>query len=73
MGTIFEELIRKFAESSNETSGEHFTPKEVIRLMVNLLFLNDEEALIFMFQCNKVPSRPPGGTIHAPVWENLKK
>lgn len=41
MGQMFEELIRKFAELSNETAGEHFTPREVIRLMVNLLFIND--------------------------------
>jgi len=45
MGSIFEELIRKFAELSNETAGEHFTPREVIRLMVNLLFIEDDEAL----------------------------
>jgi type I restriction enzyme M protein len=45
MGSIFEELIRKFAELSNETAGEHFTPREVIRLMVNLLFLEDDDAL----------------------------
>ncbi len=45
MGMIFEELIRKFAELTNETSGEHFTPKEVICLMVNLLLVNDQEAL----------------------------
>jgi len=45
MGHIFEELIRKFAELSNETAGEHFTPREVIRLMVNLLFISDEDAL----------------------------
>jgi type I restriction enzyme M protein len=38
MGLIFEELIRKFAEASNETAGEHFTPREVVRLMVSLLF-----------------------------------
>ncbi|MEK7813732.1 MAG: class I SAM-dependent DNA methyltransferase [Candidatus Desantisbacteria bacterium] len=37
MGTIFEELIRRFSEQSNETAGEHFTPREVIRLMVRLL------------------------------------
>jgi len=37
MGTVFEELIRKFSEQSNETAGEHFTPREVIRLMVRLL------------------------------------
>jgi type I restriction enzyme M protein len=45
MGLVFEELIRKFAELSNETAGEHFTPREVIRLMVNLIFLEDDEAL----------------------------
>jgi type I restriction enzyme M protein len=45
MGLVFEELIRKFAELSNETAGEHFTPREVIRLMVNLLFAEDDEAL----------------------------
>jgi type I restriction enzyme M protein len=45
MGLVFEELIRKFAELSNETAGEHFTPREVIRLMVNLLFIEDNEAL----------------------------
>ncbi|MGY4858263.1 type I restriction-modification system subunit M [Cryobacterium sp. AP23] len=38
MGLIFEELIRRFAESSNETAGEHFTPREVVRLIVSLLF-----------------------------------
>jgi type I restriction enzyme M protein len=45
MGTVFEELIRKFAEISNETAGEHFTPREVIRLMVNLLFVEDDDVL----------------------------
>ena len=45
MGYIFEELIRRFAELSNETAGEHFTPREVIRLMVNLLFMNDSDIL----------------------------
>ena len=45
MGSVFEELIRKFAEASNETAGEHFTPREVIRLMVDLLFIEDEETL----------------------------
>jgi type I restriction enzyme M protein len=45
MGSVFEELIRKFSELSNETAGEHFTPREVIRLMVNLLFQNDREVL----------------------------
>jgi type I restriction enzyme M protein len=45
MGLAFEELIRKFAEASNATAGDHFTPREVIRLMVNLLFIEDDEAL----------------------------
>ncbi|MGB8841600.1 MAG: class I SAM-dependent DNA methyltransferase [Aliidongia sp.] len=45
MGLVFEELIRKFVELSNETAGEHFTPREVIRLMVNLLFIEDDEVL----------------------------
>lgn len=45
MGLVFEELIRKFAEISNETAGEHFTPREVIRLMVNLLFKEDNDVL----------------------------
>ena len=45
MGVVFEELIRKFAELSNETAGEHFTPRDAIRLMVNLLFIEDDEVL----------------------------
>ena len=45
MGYIFEELLRKFSEMSNETAGEHYTPREVIRLMVDLLFDEDADAL----------------------------
>ena len=45
MGDVFEELVRKFAEISNETAGEHFTPRDAIRLMVNLLFIEDDEVL----------------------------
>ena len=45
MGYVFEELIRKFSEISNETAGEHFTPREVIELMVNLLLAPDEDTL----------------------------
>jgi type I restriction enzyme M protein len=45
MGHIFEELLRRFSEMSNETAGEHFTPREVIRLMVNILFVEDDQAL----------------------------
>lgn len=39
MGTIFEELIRRFNEENNEEAGEHFTPRDVVRLMANLIFL----------------------------------
>jgi type I restriction enzyme M protein len=45
MGTIYEELIRKTSEATNEEAGEHFTPREVIRLMVNLIFAKDEKIL----------------------------
>jgi type I restriction enzyme M protein len=45
MGMIFEELIRQFAELSNETAGEHFTPRDVVRLIVNLMFANDDDVL----------------------------
>lgn len=45
MGLIFEELIRRFAELSNETAGEHYTPRDVIRLMVDLLFTHDDQVL----------------------------
>jgi len=45
MGYIYEELIRKFSELSNETAGEHFTPREVIELMVNLIFDEDDDVL----------------------------
>lgn len=45
MGCLFEGLIRRFSEISNETAGEHFTPREVIRLIVDLLIANDHDAL----------------------------
>jgi len=45
MGRIFENLIRRFNELANETAGDHFTPREVIRLMVNLLFIHDDALL----------------------------
>ena len=45
MGYIFEELIRRFNEASNEEAGDHFTPREVIQLMVDLLFMSDDETL----------------------------
>jgi type I restriction enzyme M protein len=45
MGLVFENLIRRFNELANETAGDHFTPREVINLMVNLLFIHDDELL----------------------------
>jgi type I restriction enzyme M protein len=45
MGLMFEELIRKFAEASNETAGEHFTPRDIVRLTTSLLFCSDDDVL----------------------------
>ena len=45
MGLAFEELIRRFAESSNETAGEHFTPRDIVRLTTSLVFMEDDDAL----------------------------
>lgn len=45
MGYIFEEIIRKFSEAHNEDAGQHYTPREVIRLMVNILFYDDNDVL----------------------------
>ncbi len=45
MGLVFEELIRRFAESSNETAGEHFTPRDIVRLTTSLVFMADDEVL----------------------------
>jgi len=45
MGYIFEEIIRRFSESHNEDAGQHYTPREVIRLMVNILFYDDSDVL----------------------------
>ena len=45
MGYIFEEIIRRFSESHNEDAGQHYTPRGVIRLMVNILFYDDSSTL----------------------------
>lgn len=45
MGLVFEELIRRFAESSNETAGEHFTPRDIVRLTTSLVFMEDDDVL----------------------------
>ena len=53
MGNIFEELLRKFSEMSNETSGEHYTPRDVVKLLVSIVFSSDKEKLS---QPNKIIS-----------------
>ncbi|MEU6443375.1 class I SAM-dependent DNA methyltransferase [Streptomyces sp. NPDC047046] len=67
MGYVFEELIRRFAEQSNETAGEHFTPREVIQLMVNLLIAPDGDALQVPGVVRKVmdPACGTGGMLSA--------
>src|SRR5690554_4069664 len=45
MGLVFEDLIRRFAESANDTAGEHFTPRDIVRLTTSLVFSGDDEAL----------------------------
>jgi type I restriction enzyme M protein len=52
MGTIFEELIRKFNEALNENPGEHFTPRDVVHLMVDLMLAGDEDRI------RRTPPRP---------------
>ncbi|GAA4714841.1 type I restriction-modification system subunit M [Phytohabitans rumicis] len=67
MGYVFEELIRRFAEQSNETAGEHFTPREVIELMVNLLIAPDDDALSMPVASRTVmdPACGTGGMLSA--------
>lgn len=74
MGYIFEELIRRFSEQSNETAGEHFTPREVIQLMVNVLFEADAAALTGEKVVRKIydPACGTGGML-AVAYEYLRK
>ncbi|UTO23889.1 N-6 DNA methylase [Corynebacterium pseudotuberculosis] len=74
MGYIFEELIRRFSELSNETAGEHFTPREVISLMVNLLF-NPEEDINRLCADGAMASLydPGAGTIAAQHVDDLNE
>jgi type I restriction enzyme M protein len=67
MGYVFEELIRRFSEISNETAGEHFTPREVIRLMVHLLVGADSERLTGTGQVINIldPACGTGGMLSA--------
>ncbi len=61
MGLAFEELIRKFAESSNETAGEHFTPRDIVRLTTALVFIEDD-ALLTLAGIVRSIYDPTGGT-----------
>lgn len=60
MGYVFEELVRKFNEQANEEAGDHFTPREVIRLMVNLVFAEEKD--VFKEGIYKTIYDPTGGT-----------
>jgi type I restriction enzyme M protein len=74
MGYLFEDLIRRFSEISNETAGEHFTPREVIRLIVSLLLVNDAEALTGAGVIRQIydPASGTGGML-AITEEEMKK
>ena len=61
MGLVFEELIRKFAESSNETAGEHFTPRDIVRLTTALVFIEDDDLLTLEGIVRSIYD-PTGGT-----------
>ena len=65
MGLIFENLIRRFNELANETAGDHFTPREVIRLMVSLLFIHDDDLLATPHMVRKLldPACGTGGML----------
>ncbi|APS22550.1 restriction endonuclease subunit M [Streptomyces sp. Tue 6075] len=74
MGYVFEELIRKFADASNETAGEHFTPREVVELMVELLLAPDDDRLHGEGQVVKIldPACGTGGMLSA-AEEHIRK
>lgn len=65
MGLLFENLIRRFNELANETAGDHFTPREVIRLMANLLFIHDDKLLATAGTVRKIldPACGTGGML----------
>src|SRR5690606_7072218 len=65
MGLIFENLIRRFNELANETAGDHFTPREIIKLMVNLLFIDDDKFLGDKYHLRKIldPTCGTGGML----------
>ncbi len=64
MGSVFEDLIRRFNEAANETAGDHFTPREVIRLMVDILFAPDDDILTKSVICKLLdPTCGTGGML----------
>ena len=65
MGYIFEEIVRRFSESHNEDAGQHYTPREVIKLMVNILFCEDSEVLTGKNMVRKIydPACGTGGML----------
>jgi type I restriction enzyme M protein len=67
VGYVFEHLIRLFADASNETAGEHFTPREIIKLMVNLLIAPDKETIAGVGQVINIldPACGTGGMLTA--------
>lgn len=78
MGHIFEELLRKFSEMSNETAGEHYTPRDVIGLMTEMLFSPDKEDLKKPHVIKKVydPACGTGGMLSVAkdyILENINK
>ena len=70
MGLIFENLIRRFNELANETAGDHFTPREVIRLMVGVLFYRDDDLLAKPGTRPATSSIPPA--VRAGCWLRLR-
>ena len=70
MGLVFEELIRRFAESSNETAGEHFTPRDIVRLTTSLVFMEDDDALTEEGIIRTIydPTAGTGGFPLQPAW-----
>lgn len=74
MGLLFQDLIRRFNEQANETAGDHFTPREVIHLMVDILFTHDDDFLTtpFMVQTMFDPTCGTGGML-AEAQEYLSK
>ncbi len=77
MGYIFEEIIRRFSESHNEDAGQHYTPREVIRLMVNILFYDDSSTLSGKNIAKTIydPACGTGGmlSIESSFWTGMEK